>query len=291
MSDNPSPHKPMGLRMSHLQSEPVSMSFASPQQLAQFTAGSGSLFNNPRMKTPYQSYMPPMNTVYNMNDTSQQIQSVPSIPTNNAVAAAATASSSSASASQSASSGPKILTPLPAQPIDLSTFKGFKFITLDPLQIETREIYDEISGTFTWEMCESQEDRCISCIRDEFKDKRVFLISSGSLGAKIVPQVHDLPQLYAIYIYCANVKYHREWAAKYSKVRVVCDNDDLYLLPQFAVDVAQANIDWGNAFLKQGTRDKAKEKFKLAYDKLNKYARNHDQAMDVEIKNKLEECK
>ncbi|CAF4247105.1 unnamed protein product, partial [Rotaria sordida] len=75
----------------------------------------------------------------------------------------------------------------------------------------------------------------------------------------------------------------------HKKVHVVCDNDDLYLLPQFAVDVAQANIDWGNALLRQGTRDKANEKFKLASDKLNNYARNHDSAMDVEIKNKLEE--
>jgi len=140
-------------------------------------------------------------------------------------------------------------------------------------------------------MCESQEDRCIDCIRDECKDRRVFLVSSGSLGEKIIPQIHDFPQVYAIYIYCANIKYHRGWSEKYPKVRVVCDNDDLYLLPQFAVDVAQANIDWGDAFLKQGTRDKANEKFKLASDKLNNYARNHDQAMDVEIKKKLDECK
>jgi len=286
MSDNPTPHKPTGLRMSHLHSEPVPISFASPQQLAQFTAGSGSFFNAARMQGPRQPYMQQMNTAYNMDNSNFQIQPISST-TNNTVTAAAAASSSS----KSASSGSKTLTPLPAQTIDLSTFKGFKFVTLDPLQLETREIYDEISGTFQWEMCESQDDRCFNCIRDEFKDKRVFLISSGSLGAKIVPQIHELPQVYAIYIYCANVKYHEEWARKYPKVRVVCDNDDLYLLPQLAVDVAQSNIDLGNALLKQGTRDKAKEKFKLAYDKLSKHARNHDQAMDVEIKNKIEECK
>jgi hypothetical protein len=287
MSDNPTPHKPMGMRMSHLYSEPVPISFASPQQLAQFTAGTGSFFNGPRMQTPYQSYMPSMNTVQNMNNSN--FQPISPITTNTVTTTAAAAAASSSS--KSAVSGSKPLTPLAAQTIDLNTFKGFKFVTLDSLQLETREIYDEISGTFQWEMCESQDDRCVSCIRDDFKDRRVFLISSGSLGAKIVPQIHELPQVYAMYIYCANVKYHAEWAQKYPKVRVVCDNDDLYLLPQLAVDVAQSNIDWGNALLKQGTRDKAKEKFKLAYDKLNKHARNHDQAMDVEIKNKIEECK
>jgi len=286
MSDNPPPQRPVRPRMSHLQSEPVSISFASPQLLAQVAAGTGSLFNNPRMPAPFPQYRPPMNTMYNMDNTNYQVQPVPLIQNNITSASAATAATS-----QPSSSGPKPLTPLPAQPIDLNTFKGFKFVTLDPLQLETREIYDAISGTFQWEMYENQEDRCIGDIRDDFKNKRIFLISSGSLGAKIVPQIHDLPQVYAIYIYCANVKYHQEWAQKYSKVRVVCDNDDRDLLPQFAVDVAQANIDWGNALLKQGIRDKAKEKFKLAYDKLNQHARNHDQAMDVEVKSKLEECK
>jgi len=288
MSDNPAPQRPPGPRMSHLQSEPVPISFASPQQLAQFTAGAGSFFSGPRMKTPYQSFMPQMNTTFNnMNNTSYQTQPVPLIQNNTTVAAA----SASAATSHSSASGQKALTPLPEQPIDLSTFKGFKFVTLDPLQLETREVYDAISGTFQWEMFENQDDRCIGSIRDDLKNKRVFLISSGSLGAKIVPQIHDLPQIYAIYVYCANVKYHQEWAQKYPKIRVVCDNDDLYLLPQFAVDVAQSNIDWGNALLKQGTRDKAKEKFKLAFDKLNNYARNHDPVMDAEIKKKLDECK
>ncbi len=280
MSDNAPPPRPPGPRMSHLQSEPVPISFASPQQIAHFTSGAGSFFNAARMKTPNQSFMPPMNSGFNVINTSHQIQSM---PTNTASAAAAT--------SQSASSEPKTWKPLPAQAIDLNTFKGFKFTMLDALQIETREVYDDISGTFQWEIFENQEEQCVNAIRDNFQNRRVFLISSGSLGAKVVPQIHELPQVYAIYIYCANVKYHQEWANKYSKVRIVCDNDDRQLLPQFAVDVAQANIDWANALLKQGTRDRAKEKFQLAYDKLNKHGRNHDPAMDVEIKNKLEECK
>ncbi|CAF0873595.1 unnamed protein product [Rotaria sordida] len=283
MSDTP-PQKPKIPHMSHLQSEPIPMSFASPQFLAQITAGTANLFPNSQMKTTNQLCMPMTSSGYDKMPTSYQSSSQVPMMTNNINAA-------SSSSSSAASSGPKLLKPLPAQTVDASTFKGFKFVTLDSLQVETREVYDKISGTFQWEMCESQDDRCINFIRNECVNKRVFLVSSGGLGQKVVPEIHDLPQVYAIYIYCANVKFHQTWTKKYSKVRVVCDNDDLYLLPQFAVDVAQANIDWGNALLKQGTRDKAKEKFKLASDKLNDYVRNHDPAMDVEIKNKLEECK
>ncbi|CAF2696908.1 unnamed protein product [Rotaria sp. Silwood2] len=278
MSDTP-PQKPKIPHYSHLQSEPVPMSFASPQLLAQITAGTANPFPNSYMKTTNQVHMPMTGSAYDKMPTTYQSQPAPLMNNNKNN----TASSSSDS---------KLIKPLPPQPIDASTFKGFKFVTLDGLQVETREIYDKISGTFQWEMCESQDDRCINFIRNECANRRVFFVSSGGLGQKVVPEIHDLPQVYAIYIYCANVKFHETWAKKYSKVRVVCDNDDLYLLPQFAVDVAQANIDWGNALLsKQDTRDKAKEKFKLASDKLNNYARNHDPAMDIEVNNKLEECK
>ncbi|CAF3746653.1 unnamed protein product [Rotaria sp. Silwood1] len=195
------------------------------------------------------------------------------------------------SANQTVKNAANTFLPLPAQPIDLTTFKGLKFVALDGLLIETRDIYDQISGTIQWEMCESQEDRCMSYIRDQCANRRTFLMTSGGLGKNVVPKIHDLPQLYAIYIYCADVVHHQEWACKYSKVRVVCNNDDLYLLPQLAVDVAQANIDWGDALLKSGKRDEAKKKFSKADENLTKYAKNPDPTMVNEVKKKLDECK
>ena len=265
--------------MSQWSSEPIPMSFISPQVLASFSSGNAHHLPNSKMNTANSLSMPKENTQYDKNHKSYQMQSVKSPTTN-------TATASSSSSSDSAG-----FKPLPPAPIDMATFKGFKFVTLDGLQLDTREVYDKISGTFKWEHCEVQEDRCVSCIRDQCENKRVFLIASGSLGQNLVPKIHDFPQVYAIYIYCVNVEFHQTWTQKYSKVRVVCNNDDLVLIPQFAVDVAQANIDWGNALLKQGSRDKAREKFQLASDKLNNYARLHDQAMDAEIKKKLEECK
>jgi hypothetical protein len=169
---------------------------------------------------------------------------------------------------------------------------------LDQYQLDPREIYEEISKSKNWVMCEAADDRCISVIQEECSKKRVFLVSAGGLGAKTVPQIHNLPQVYAIYVYCTDVKGHRKWADNYSKVRVVCDNDDRDLLPQLAVDLAQSNIDWGNALLKAGDKEKAKKKFEAAQEQLNnpihkKYQppRKHDPAMDAEIQKKLEECK
>ncbi|CAF3215411.1 unnamed protein product [Rotaria socialis] len=280
MSDQPPPEKPKAKNFSHLQSEPVPISFLPQQFLNQLSAGNGSVFPMSAMKTPNYAPMQMGNLGNDKSIASQQTQHAASSSTSTALALV-----------KPASSGPHYLKPMLSQPIDTSIFKGFKFVTLDGMLVETRDVYDKISGTYQWEMCENQDERCINLIRDNFANKRVFLITSGGLGQKIVPKIHELAQVYAIYIYCVNVKFHSEWAKEYTKVRVVSDNDDSDLIPQFAVDVAQANIDWGNGFLKQGNREKAKEKFKLASDKLNNYARNHDPAMDVEIKNKLEECK
>ncbi|CAF2896014.1 unnamed protein product [Rotaria sp. Silwood2] len=177
----------------------------------------------------------------------------------------------------------------PAQPIDLSTFKGFKFVTLDGLVIETRDIDDDVSGTFEWEMCAGQEDRCMQFIQEKCVNKRTFLITSGGLGKNVVPKIHDLPQLYAIYVYCQDIVGHQQWASKFSKVRIVC-SDDRVLHPQLAVDVAQANIDWGDALLNAGKRDEARAKFQKALDNLTKHAKFSDQAFINQVQKKLAEC-
>ncbi|CAF3301109.1 unnamed protein product [Rotaria sp. Silwood2] len=193
------------------------------------------------------------------------------------------------SANEIVTRGPRILKPLNGQSIDLATFKRFKFVLSDPLQIETRDIYDIISGTFQWEIVDTQ-DSCVSYIRTKCTNYRVFLITSGVFGRNIVPLIHDLPQVYGIYVYCANVFYHQQWAKLHYKVRVVCNHDDLYLVPQFAADVAQANNDWGNALLNAGKCNEAKEKFKKAMENINKYARCADPVMINEIKQNLKEC-
>jgi len=272
MSNQSFPQKPEGQRTNHLQSEAVPFSLQSPHQLAQFSAATASgYYPKPQTKAaPFSS-----GSAASTTDTSHQTK-----PT--------TGMSEFAASVYASGSG---LQPPPAQPIDLNTFKGLQFVTLDQFQIETRDIYDEVSGTFQWEMCAGQTDACITHIREKCSNKRVFLVTSGSLGRIVVPAVHDLSQVYAIYIYCADVVSNREWSKNYSKVRVVCNNDDQDLLPQLAVDVAQANIELGDALVKQGSRDKAKEKFEKALKNLTKYDQVSDPTMIKKAKTKLDECK
>lgn len=293
MSNQSASSKPDGQRGNHLQSESIPFSIGSASQLAQFSAAAAAHY-----------YPKPQTTVGSFVKSPGASSTTSSQPATSAPAPVATTTTTNPSAvtskpmsefhiaalqaGQQSTSG---LQPPVAQPIDLSTFKGFKFVTLDGCQLETREIYDNISGTFQWEMCESQDDRCKTFIQEQCANKRVFLITSGSLGRNTVPRIHDLPQLYCVYVYCADVPYNQEWACKYSKVRVVCNDDDKYLLPQLAVDVAQANIEWGDAFYKDGKRDKAKEKYDKALKNLTEYTKRADPAMIERVRSKIAECK
>ncbi|CAF0943341.1 unnamed protein product [Rotaria sordida] len=68
--------------------------------------------------------------------------------------------------------------------------------------------------TFT----DSQE--CVNVL-SEIKKEKVFMIVSGSLGQYIVPEIHTLPQLDSIYVFCGNQLLHEEWAKTISKVKGV----------------------------------------------------------------------
>ena len=302
MSNQSFPNKSDNQRVNHLQNESIPFSFGSPQQIAQWAAAQSSQYYPKPQTTPGLFVSAPSSS--SSTTTSNPSPSAASTTTSTTTAKATSSSSSSATSTtakpmtdfhaaalQAAQQGASGLQPPPAQAIDLATFKGMRFVTLDGCQLETREIYDTISGTFQWEMCESQDDRCMKFIREQCAGKRVFLITSGSLGRRVVPTIHDLEQIYAIYVYCADVPYNQEWACKYAKVRVVCNDDDKYLLPQLAVDVAQANIEWGDAFVKDGKRDKAKEKYQKALENLTIYAKRPDQTMVDKVNQKLSECK
>ena len=283
---------------------PQSASASAPVPVAESTpVPTTTQASQPQAQTTVQKAVETPSTQVNPSPTNAKpvlaegfvLQTVNSTKAPSTTTAASNSSASAESSSGSASSKPtpavpKPLVPLPYQSINATTFKGAKYVSLDGLQTDTRDIYDKISGTYQWEACENGEEHCVSFIKDKCANKRVFLVSAGGLGSRVVPKIHDLPQLYAVYIYCVDVEGHKKWANNFSKVRVVCDDDDRFLLPQFAVDVAQMFIEWGDALLEQGKRDKAKEKYAEAHLRLSEHARHHDPAIDVDLKQKMARC-
>jgi tetratricopeptide (TPR) repeat protein len=64
----------------------------------------------------------------------------------------------------------------------------------------------------------TEPEQCIQCLKDIDKEK-AFIIASGSLGQHLVPNIHAMPQVDAIYIFCGNKSRHEEWTKKWVKIK------------------------------------------------------------------------
>ncbi|CAF0987490.1 unnamed protein product [Adineta steineri] len=54
--------------------------------------------------------------------------------------------------------------------------------------------------------------------------ERVFVITSGSLGQHLVPEIHGMPQLEAVYIFCGDKSRHEGWTQNWTKIKGVYTN-------------------------------------------------------------------
>ncbi|CAF0739889.1 unnamed protein product [Adineta steineri] len=69
----------------------------------------------------------------------------------------------------------------------------------------------------------NQSDACIQYL-DQMNDEQAFVITSGSLGQHLVPEIHGMPNLDTIYIFCDNRSYHQQWTKNWKKIKGVHDN-------------------------------------------------------------------
>ncbi len=63
-------------------------------------------------------------------------------------------------------------------------------------------------------------NECEAYIKSQSVDARITLIVNGRLGEQIVPGIHQLSQIIAIYVYCMKKEVHEKWASHYDKVLV-----------------------------------------------------------------------
>jgi hypothetical protein len=60
-------------------------------------------------------------------------------------------------------------------------------------------------------------EECFEYIKGT-QETTTFIVCSGHLGKILIPKIHNLQNIWSIYIYCMNKEYHTQWASKYSKV-------------------------------------------------------------------------
>ncbi|CAF1093451.1 unnamed protein product [Didymodactylos carnosus] len=141
------------------------------------------------------------------------------------------------------------------------------FLRLDPyLEGEEREKYKYLAAPSLWKFYHNAND-CENLLRSECRGKHVFLISSGQLSQQLVPTVHDLPQLTAVYIHCGDVELNKKWSCNFKKVKLVCWDDDKELFPQLFNDVMQMYVEIGDNYMREKKRDDARETYIVAMEK------------------------
>ncbi|CAF1395098.1 unnamed protein product [Rotaria sp. Silwood1] len=73
--------------------------------------------------------------------------------------------------------------------------------------VNTIEIFDD-------------ENECINYIT-QIQNEKAFFIISGTLCQSIVPRIHQLNQLYSIYVFCRQPSKYEEWAKDWPKVKSI----------------------------------------------------------------------
>ena len=69
-------------------------------------------------------------------------------------------------------------------------------------------------------------DECFQYISN-FEDEKAFLIVSGALTDIVIPRIHNIAQIYTIYIFCHEQSKYEKWATKeWSKVRGIYTDID-----------------------------------------------------------------
>lgn len=66
----------------------------------------------------------------------------------------------------------------------------------------------------------TEPEQCMKVL-NSIGDKKAFVICSGSFGRGLVPNIHGMPNVAVIYIFCGNKEQHKEWAKKWPKVQGV----------------------------------------------------------------------
>jgi hypothetical protein len=99
-------------------------------------------------------------------------------------------------------------------------FETYSLVWLDESinSPENLDAQNTIRSTINYLEKFDQLNKCEDYIQSVSSEHRIVLIVSGHLGQQLLPQIHHLPQVFSIYIYCTNIEVHQQWSQPYNKV-------------------------------------------------------------------------
>ncbi|CAF3265952.1 unnamed protein product [Rotaria sp. Silwood2] len=91
---------------------------------------------------------------------------------------------------------------------------------IDPTNEDCQHTLTELRGVVNQISPCTTSEECVQWLNENNKEIS-FVICSGALGQQLVPEIHDIPTLDAIYIFCANQQRHAAWAENWPKIKAV----------------------------------------------------------------------
>jgi hypothetical protein len=88
--------------------------------------------------------------------------------------------------------------------------------------------------------------------------KKIFFVSSGTIGKIVVPEIVKLSQIQGIYIFCGNISHHTGWAGDYvENITAILEHQD-NLLERLTRDIALYVEEKGDEYTTMGESLKAR---------------------------------
>lgn len=152
--------------------------------------------------------------------------------------------------------------PIKSKVIDGNLQKPIAVVHLDSHINRLPSFYDDVLGITMIDYCFDDKNKCLKLINQDYQDGIIFFLCSGGLAAELIPSIHALPQLYAVYILCGDIDRHKIWALKYEKVRVVGFDERKERFPAFSIDFAKLHEQFGDARVALGENHAGIKRYK-----------------------------
>jgi tetratricopeptide (TPR) repeat protein len=92
--------------------------------------------------------------------------------------------------------------------------------SIDPTNQGTQHTLEQLRGIVNEVNIFIESNSCVDFLH-QVKDEKILVLISGSLAQQLVPRIHQMVQLHAIYIIGWNKDRHEQWTKEWSKVKGV----------------------------------------------------------------------
>ena len=85
---------------------------------------------------------------------------------------------------------------------------------------ENRRVHEKLGTLYGTYKKFASVGNGLDAIKKFSVSSRLVLVVSGGFGKEIVPQIHELEPVLAIYVFCMMVENYKTWAEQFPKVRI-----------------------------------------------------------------------